>query len=78
MALHSSGSPPPPLDFAGRELPLETILRGKRLARIHHRDFDPIRFGSNEYNRFDDQRRDFGVCYLAMNHEGAFAEPTME
>ena len=74
MAQHSSGSPPPPLDFARRELPVETIPAGSRLVRIHDGDFDPIHFGSTAYNRFDDQRKIFGVCYLARTIEGAFAE----
>ena len=74
MAPPSSGSPPPPEDFAKRELPVETIPAGTRLARIHRREFDPQYFGSKAGNRFSDPREIFGVCYLAMTKEGAFAE----
>ena len=74
MARHSSGSPPPPQGFAKRELPVETISPGTLFARIHHANFDPLYFGSTEYNRFDDQRMRFGVCYLAKTIEGSFAE----
>ena len=74
MAPPSFDSPPPPAEFASRELPVETIPAGSRLSRIHLRVFDPLHFGAAEYNRFDDRRRLFGVCYLAMTIEGAFAE----
>ena len=74
MARHSSGSPPPPQDFARRELPVETIPAETLLVRIHHGDFNPIYFGSTEYNRFDNQNECFGICYLAKTIEGAFAE----
>ena len=74
MAAPSSGSPPPSLGSARRELPVETIPAGTRLARIHHAEFDPLYFGSTEYNRFDDQGKRFGVCYLSKTIEGSFAE----
>ena len=74
MAPHSSGSSLPPPNFASRELPVDTIPAGACLARVHHGGFDPLHFGSTEYSRFDDQRGIFGICYLAENLEGAFAE----
>ena len=74
MAQSNSGSPLPPLDFPSRELPVETISAGTRLVRIHLAEFAPIYFGSKGKNRFDDPRRTFGVCYLAMTEEGAYAE----
>ena len=74
MARHSYGSPPPPQDFAGREIPVETIPAGALLARIHHGEFDPLHFGSKTLNRFSDRRRIHGVRYLAKALEGAFAE----
>ena len=74
MVPHRSGSPPPSPDFAKRELPVETIPAGTRLSRIHHGDFDPLHFGSKTLDRFSDRRKIFGVCYLAMTIEGAFAE----
>ena len=74
MAPPSSGSPPPSQGFAKRELPVETIPAGTLFARIHHAEFDPLFFGSTEYNRFDDQGKRFGVCYLAKMIEGSFAE----
>ena len=67
-------SPPPPPDFAARELPVETIPTGTRLSRIHRSDLAPLHFGSSGHSRFDDQKGGYGICYLAMSPEGAFAE----
>ncbi|MBM3505630.1 MAG: RES domain-containing protein [Alphaproteobacteria bacterium] len=64
----------PPSDFAGRDLPLETIPAGTRLIRIHLNTRPPLHFGSTGRNRFDDPKKAYGVCYLAMSIEGAFAE----
>lgn len=74
MARPNSGVLAPPRDFATRELPVETVPVGVRLARIHHVDYDSLHFGSTLNNRFDDPRKIFGVCYFAKTLEGAFAE----
>ena len=74
MVPPSSWPPPPPQDFAARELPVETVPVGTHLSRIHLVAYDPIHFGSNVYNRFDNRNGDYGVCYMAMSPEGAFAE----
>ena len=66
--------PLPPGDFAGRTLPLETLGAGTRLTRIHRSDLGALFFGATGGNRFDDPARRYGVCYLAMTAEGAFAE----
>lgn len=66
--------PEPPADFATRGFVLEDIAAGTRLVRIHRADLDPLFFGKSGGNRFDDPQGHYGVCYLAMSREGAFAE----
>ena len=66
--------PLPPSDFAGRPLPHDEISVGSAFVRIHLSDFDPVHFGTSGNNRFDDPQHEYGVCYLAMTREGAFAE----
>jgi len=74
MAQPDSDGPLPPDDFTDRPLPLDEIPAGTAFVRIHPSGFDPIHFGTSGNNRFDDPKREYGVCYLAMTHEGAFAE----
>jgi hypothetical protein len=66
--------PKPPPDFADRDLPLETLPPGTALVRIHRSDLTPLFFGTSGDNRFDDPERIYGVCYVALTLEGAFAE----
>jgi len=66
--------PTPPRDFAGRDLPLETLSAGTTFIRIHRTDLGPLFFGMSGDNRFDDPKRGYGVCYVALSLEGAFAE----
>jgi hypothetical protein len=66
--------PKPPPDFADRELPLETLPAGTTFVRIHRSDLGPLFFGTSGDNRFDDPKRVYGVCYVALTLEGAFAE----
>jgi RES domain len=66
--------PRPPQDFAGRDLPLETVPKGTTFIRIHRSDLGALYFGTSGDNRFDDPERVYGVCYLALTREGAFAE----
>jgi len=66
--------PEPPADLARRPLPLEELPAGTVLIRIHRSGLDPLHFGASGSNRFDDPRRGYGVCYLALTHAGAFAE----
>jgi len=47
---------------------------GTRFVRIHRRELSPLFFGTTGDNRFDDPDRSYGVCYLALTLEGAFAE----
>lgn len=50
---------------------------GTALYRIHDTDLLPLWFGDLTMpprNRFDDPQRQFGVTYLALSREGAFAE----
>jgi hypothetical protein len=64
----------PPRDFADRDLPLDTVPTGTSFVRIHRSDAGPLCFGTSGGNRFDDPKRIYGVCYLALTLEGAFAE----
>ena len=66
--------PTPPPDFASRDLPLETLPAGTAFIRIHRSGLEPLFFGTSGNNRFDDPERAYGVCYLALTLEGAFAE----
>lgn len=66
--------PRPPADFAARSLPIDTIAAGTALHRIHRSDLGALFFGKTGLSRFDDPQRGFGVCYLALSVEGAFAE----
>lgn len=74
MAQPDSDGPLPPNDFADRPLPLDEISAGSAFVRIHLSHFNPIHFGTSGNNRFDDPQQEYGVCYLAMTVEGAFAE----
>ncbi|WP_458752574.1 RES domain-containing protein [Sphingobium xenophagum] len=64
----------PPADLASRALPIETIAPGTALYRLHRSDLGALHFGKTGHNRFDDPQSIFGVCYLALSLEGAFAE----
>jgi len=73
--------PLPPEDLAGRPLPLETRTAGSSLFRIHDAEREAVWFGPGSGNdprsRFDDPACPacgFGVCYVAVTPEGAFAE----
>jgi hypothetical protein len=66
--------PLPPVDFVHRDLPIEEIPIGATFIRIHRSDLDALHFGANAINRFDDPKREYGVCYVANTREGAFAE----
>jgi hypothetical protein len=73
MARRNAGPLPPP-DFTRRDLPIESVSAGTRLVRIHRSGLAPVFFGSTGRHRFDDPVNSYGVCYLAMTLEGAFAE----
>jgi RES domain-containing protein len=47
---------------------------GTAFVRIHRSDLTPLFFGTSGDNRFDDPERIYGVCYVALTLEGAFAE----
>lgn len=64
--------PPPPADIHTRKLPLVTI-KGN-LYRIN-RSTDSWRyFGKNKSKRFDDPLGHYGVLYVAIQPDAAFAE----
>jgi hypothetical protein len=44
------------------------------LFRIHRLPDVPLWFGRQASHRFDDPRREFGVCYFGESREAAFAE----
>lgn len=70
--------PAPPADLAAHPLPLEAVPTGTVLLRIHEERHGPIWFGPGAgappRNRFDDPRREYGVCYLGYTRLAAFAE----
>jgi hypothetical protein len=60
--------------FAARKLPVEIVKSGTAFLRLHRLEQGAIHFGRSGENRFDDPQGGFGVCYVARNLEGAFAE----
>lgn len=74
--------PEPPPDLAQRTLPMVERTPGDRLLRIHRANDGAIWFGWDAAsatfraatNRFDSPGRSFGVLYLALTRDGAFAE----
>lgn len=73
MAPKATWGPPPP-DLSRRTLPTETLELDRLLVRIHGQPHSPLNFGKARRHRFDDPEGQFGVCYLALSMEGAFAE----
>ncbi len=69
---------PPPPDLATRELPLSVLPAGSLLARIHRSEHGPVFFGPGPgrppTHRFDSATGRFGVLYLGLTWEAAFAE----
>ncbi|HYH81466.1 MAG TPA: RES family NAD+ phosphorylase [Longimicrobium sp.] len=73
-----SAAPGPPPDLARRTLPLRVLEPGAPLWRVHDASRDPVWFGpaacTPPRSRFDAPGGEFGVCYLALSPEAAFAE----
>lgn len=74
MASMARPDPLPPADLASRTLPIETVMPGTPLYRIHRSDLGAVHFGKAGLSRFDDPQATFSVCYMAASLEGAFAE----
>jgi hypothetical protein len=70
--------PLPPADLAAHPLPVEVILAGTVLLRIHEERHGPLWFGPGAgnppRNRFDDPAGQYGVCYLGYTRLAAFVE----
>ncbi len=74
--------PEPPADIASRKLPLVEHPVGPRFVRIHRASDGAIWFGRDAAtgtfrvptNRFDSPDRSYGVLYVAVTRDGAFAE----
>lgn len=65
--------PDPPANLAQRELPLVEI--GEPLWRIFQNRYDnPLFFGQQATQRFDDPSHTFGICYCARDEHGAVVE----
>jgi len=62
----------PPADLHDRDLVLAKWT--SVLYRVHHRDRDPLFFGTTGLYRFDDPNREYGVLYASADLEGAFSE----
>ena len=71
---------PPPDWLAGASLPLTVFATGT-LLRIHREDRSPLFFSPGPdcppTGRFDSATGRFGVMYLALTFEGAFAETVL-
>lgn len=72
---------PPPDWLAGAGLPLTDLAAGTTLLRIHRESRSPLFFspgpGCPPAGRFDSATSRFGVMYLAVTFEGAFAETVL-
>lgn len=69
----------PPATLATNPLPLVSLSVGTTLVRVHSVGRHPYYFGppSAPRHRFDDPDGRFGVCYLALEDAGAFAETVL-
>ena len=74
--------PEPPADLAARTLPVVERPTGAKYVRIHRATDGAIWFGWDAAlasfrvatNRFDAPDQSFGVLYMALTRDGAFAE----
>jgi RES domain len=64
----------PPADLDRQAVPLAEPAPQGALYRIHRLTDPPLAFGRDARNRFDDPRKEFGVCYFGLSREAAFAE----
>jgi len=64
--------PEPPADLHLRPLPL--ARESGPWVRAHALRNDPLYFGTNRSERFDDPLRAFGVCYVGADEACAFIE----
>ena len=60
--------------MAPERLAVREIAGDTPLYRCHSIQHGVVYFGRNGRNRFDDPQRQFGVCYLSLSPNGAFAE----
>lgn len=87
----SGAAGPPPGWLADAALPMTALPAGTTLLRIHRRDRPPLFFSPGDQRspvgspgeqrspvgRFDSATGGFGVMYLALAFEGAFAETVL-
>ena len=59
---------------ARERLAIRAIAGSTPLCRCHSIQHGVVYFGRNGRNRFDDPQKQFGVCYLSLSPNGAFAE----
>lgn len=67
---------PPKEDLNDRELPLDSHVPSE-LHRIYRDGNTPLHFGTGTGFRFNDPGLKYGVCYLAYEPAGAFAETVL-
>lgn len=72
--MSTAGPPAPPANFQSRKLPLRTLPAGTLLHRFYSRTREPIHFGRAKSGRFDAPDSSYGVLYVALDVEAAFAE----
>jgi len=68
----ATGLPAPPPDLDRRKLPLKFLKRP--LFRMHLTSRNCLHFGRKSSGRFDDPLGKYGVLYVALQPEAAFAE----
>lgn len=74
--------PEPPVDLATRTLPIAERPPGERFVRVHRATDGAVWFGWDgarasfraATNRFDSPDLSYGVMYMAVTRDGAFAE----
>ena len=66
--------PAPPKKIHERTVATVTINRRRLLYRIHRTEHEPLFYGRTGANRFDAPDKDYGVCYLGLSINAAFAE----
>lgn len=74
----SGSAPSPPSWLSSSGLPIDVVPAGQILYRVHRTQLEPIFFGPQRGQlpvyRFDSSSGRFGVLYVGLGFNGAFAE----
>ncbi|MSP00517.1 MAG: RES domain-containing protein [Acetobacteraceae bacterium] len=66
--------PEPPSDLSARKLPIQELLVGSKLFRIHLSAYHAKYFGRSANWRFDDPASSYGTLYAGLRPYVSFAE----